>query len=98
MKTDYNRFAITETDYNKFIQTFSHSIRSDIKKVQHKKSEMTLRTEIILELDDGWSIGITNWSDGYSVIVYKPNCHILINKWPLSFEEAQKMVREWRVK
>lgn len=82
----------------KFIQTFSIKIRDDIKRVSIRESRVTIRVEIMLELDNRWSIGITNWSDGYSVIVYKPNCHILINKWPLSFEEAQKTVREWRVK
>ncbi len=98
MKTDYNKFVITEADYNEFTQTFSYSIRSDIKKVQHKKSDMTLRTEIMLELNDGWSIGITNWSDGFGVIIYTPDCQVLADEWPLSLGKAQKMVSEWRVK
>ncbi len=88
----------SKKDKEKFIQTFSIKIRDDIKRVSVRESQVATRVEIMLELDNGWSIGITNWSDGYSVIVYKPNRHISIDKWPLSFEEAQKMVREWGLK
>lgn len=88
----------SKKDKEKFIQTFSIKIRDDIKRVSVRESRVTTQTEIMLELNSGWSIRIANWSDGYLVIVYKPNCHILINKWPLSFKEAQKMVREWELK
>lgn len=88
----------SKKDKEKFIQTFSIKIRDDIKRVSIRESQVTIRTEIMLELNNKWSIGITNWSDGYTVIIYKPNCHILINKWPLSLKEAQKMVKEWELK
>ncbi len=87
-----------KTNYDKFVQMFSRSIRSDIKEVRHRKSKMTSRTAIAFELDGGWSIEVTNWSDGFGVIIYTPNCQVLVDKWPLSLEEAQKMVSEWRAK
>lgn len=78
---------------NDDIEWFKNFTRDDIMKVYVKAG--IHQTGISYIFKNKHSMKITKWSDGYEVIIYKPDSQILTSEWDLSFESARKMVEGW---
>jgi hypothetical protein len=80
---------------NNDIEYFKYLIGDDIAKTGFKNSLWS--SSITHILNDRWSTRITKWQDGYEIIIYRPDAQILTSKCGLDFEQARKMIEEWRV-
>lgn len=77
------------------VEWFYNPGRNDIEKISVKSANNRIRVEVIFKLINKWSMKITKWPGGYSVLIYKPSGKISDSKCGLSFEETRKMVEEW---
>ncbi len=79
---------------NNDFEYFRQFIRDDI--IGITTDSPLVRQGVNYGLGNKWSMKITKWSDGYEVIIYKPNGQILTSKRGLCFDGARKMVGEWK--
>lgn len=76
------------------IKWFYNPIRDDIKKISVKSSQA--RVEVTFKLTNKWSMIITKWPDGYSVLIRKPNGKFSDSACGSSFEDAKELVEGWK--
>lgn len=78
---------------NDNITWFRHFINNIVKVSAKSNSQYD---ETVYTLENKWSIKITKWPDGYEVRIHKPDGKILNSECGLDFEDARKMVEEWK--